>query len=84
MKKWESPVIKVMSVKLNENIASSNGADGYKVSYVYYDLGGITRGGANYRFGSNGIQDTGIMGYQIGSQYVVSNDDVGAISGCLA
>lgn len=73
-----------MSVKLNENIASSNGADGYKVSYVNYDLGGITRGGNYYRFGSSGIQDTGIMGQPEGSQYVVSNNDVGAISGCLA
>ena len=71
MKKWESPVIKVMSVKLNENIASSASNDGYTQQELYingyYDVSSgtwkITGPGSGttalYYVGSSGIQDTG-------------------------
>ena len=71
MKKWESPVIKVMSVKLNENIASSASNDGYTQQELYingyYDvssgtwkiMGSGSGSTALYYVGSNGIQDTG-------------------------
>lgn len=87
MKTWKSPEMKVFSVKMNENIAASgdDSGSGYEVKYIYYDLGGITRGGADYRCTSDGIiQDTNIT-YTTGErQNTVSGDKVTAISGCLA
>ena len=84
MKKWESPVIKVMSVKLNENIASSNGSDGYEVGYLNLTNGVITHGGHNYRYNVSGIQDTSVQWYSVGDDKYVDETYEGAISGCLA
>lgn len=84
MKKWESPVIKVMSVKLSENIASSNGSDGYEVGYVFLTNGVITYGGHNYRYNASGIQDTSVQWYGSGNDKYVDKAYEGSISGCLA
>lgn len=79
------PDMKLFSVKMDENIAAS-GDDGYQIDYIYYDQGGgITRGGANYRWrGDNNIQDTGIQFSESYGEKTVSYAQVAAISGCLA
>lgn len=83
MKNWETPKMKVYSVKMDENIAAS-GDGGYQVAYIYYDEGGITRGGANYNWsGNNMIQDTSVSFTDDGEK-TVPYSQVGAISGCLA
>ena len=50
MKTWRKPAINIYDVKMDENIANSGdgGESSYEVQYIYYDLGGITRGGTNY------------------------------------
>lgn len=84
MKKWMKPDMKLFSVKMDENIAAS-GDDGYQIDYIDYDQGGITRGGANYRWrGDNNIQDTGIQFSESYGEKTVSYAQVAAISGCLA
>lgn len=84
MKKWMKPDMKLFSVKMDENIAAS-GDDGYQIDYIYYDQGGITRGGANYRWrGDNNIQDTGIQFSESTGWKTVPQVQVTAISGCLA
>lgn len=81
MKQWNKPEMNIFSVRMNENIAASGDAgSGYSTVYIYYDEGGITRGGANYHCVGTNIQDTGIN-YSNG---VVSIDYRSAISGCLA
>lgn len=86
MKVWNRPEIKVFSVRLDENIASSGAGseNNYEVQYIYYDLGGITRGGANYKCKDSYIQDTSIQYTDGGGQKTVSSSNVGQISGCLA
>lgn len=84
MKKWEKPDMRVFRVKMNENIASSGGGE-YNISNIDYDLGGITRGGAAYRWnGNNNIQDTGICFTDTGFEKVIPESDVGRVAGCLA
>ncbi|MCC2254814.1 hypothetical protein LKD70_10350 [Ruminococcus sp. CLA-AA-H200] len=84
MKNWETPKMKVYSVKMDENIAAS-GDGGYQVAYIYYDEGGITRGGANYNWsGNNMIQDTSVSFTGDGGVFTVPYSQMGAISGCLA
>lgn len=84
MKTWKKPEVKVFDVKMDENIAAS-GDGGYQTDYIYYDLGGITRGGKTYRWnGNNNIQDTGITFHIAGSDKVVANSHVADITGCLA
>ena len=86
MKTWRTPEMKVYNVKMDENIASSgSGEQQYEVKYLHYDLGVITRGGANYNCSADrSIQDTDIKYTSYGEENYVSNDQVGAISGCLA
>ena len=81
MKNWNRPEMKIFNVKMDENIASSGAGseNNYEVQYIYYDLGGITRGGANYKCKDSYIQDT-----DGGGQKTVSSSNVGQISGCLA
>lgn len=67
---------------MDENIAASG--DQYQTLYIYYDLGGITRGGASYKCQGTNIQDTGISYHKSGNEIVVSKDYVGTIAGCLA
>lgn len=84
MKTWKKPEVKVFDVKMDENIAAS-GDGGYQTAYIYYDLGGITRGGANYRWkGNNYIQDTGIPFHEAGGVKSVDEKHVVTIDGCLA
>ena len=86
VKKWYNPEMEVFSVKLDENIAASGdaGTGNYSEGFIYYDLGGITRGGANYRWNSlNQIQDTQIAFHIVGGQKAVGKDYVSQISGCL-
>ena len=84
MKTWKKPEVKIFDVKMDENIAAS-GDGGYRTSYIYYDLGGITRGGANYRWnGNNNIQDTGVQFTTRNGESVVPNNKVSTISGCMA
>lgn len=86
MKKWNNPEIEVFSVKLDENIAASGdaGSNSYTEGFLYYDLGGITRGGANYRWNSlNQIQDTQIVYHILGGNKFVVYDNISQISGCL-
>lgn len=84
MKAWKSPEMKVFSVKMDENIAAS-GEQEYEVRYLYYDEGGITRGGADYRCTSDQrIQDTDVK-YSVGDGVSTAPyDKMSAISGCLA
>lgn len=84
MKTWKKPEVKVFDVKMDENIAAS-GDGGYQTDYIYYDLGGITRGGKTYRWnGSNNIQDTEITFYIAMGKKVVDVKHVTTIAGCLA
>ncbi|MFR3529436.1 MAG: hypothetical protein ACLTTZ_02620 [Lachnospiraceae bacterium] len=84
MKTWKKPEVKVFDVKMDENIAAS-GDGGYQTGYIYYDLGGITRGGATYRWnGNNNIQDTGITFHITSDGKVVNKSHVANIAGCLA
>lgn len=85
MKTWKKPEVKVFDVKMDENIAAS-GDGGYKTDRINYDLGGITRGGENYRWnGSNNIQDTGITFWIESStgEKVVNKSYVANIAGCM-
>ena len=86
MKNWNRPEMKIFNVKMDENIASSGAGseNNYEVQYIYYDLGGITRGGANYKCKDSYIQDTSNQYTDGGRQKTVSNSNVGQISGCLA
>lgn len=71
MKRWIQPEVKVMSIKLRENIAASGSHDGYTQQELYingyYDdnsgtwkiMGPGSGSTALYYVGSNGIQDTG-------------------------
>lgn len=84
MKKWMKPDMKLFSVKMDENIAAS-GDGGYYTAYIYYDEGGITRGGADYRWsGNNNIQDTGIRFTESGGVKTVLEEHIGTIAGCHA
>ena len=87
MKTWRTPEMKVYSVKMDENIANSGdgGESSYEVQYIYYDLGGITRGGTNYNCSLDGkIQDTSVS-YAGGSRYkTVPYSQVNTISKCIA
>ena len=86
MKNWNRPEMIIFNVKMDENIASSGAGseNNYEVQYIYYDLGGITRGGANYKCKDSYIQDTSIQYTDGGGQKTVSSSNVGQISGCLA
>lgn len=86
MKKWNNPEIEVFSVKLDENIAASGSeGSGYLTGYLNYDLGGITRGGANYNYNAlNQVQDTGIVFYKFSTGNAISKNDVDTVAGCLA
>lgn len=84
MKAWKSPEMKVFSVKMDENIAAS-GEQEYEVKHLDYDLGGITRGGDDYRCTSDQrIQDTDVTYSVNNGEYTVPKDKISAISGCLA
>lgn len=84
MKTWESPEMKVFNVKMDENIAASGDGKEYQTGYIYYENGGITRGGANYRYTSDGrIQDTSVSFVSGGGMRTVAQNKVSAISGCL-
>lgn len=83
MKKWSNPELNVLGVQLNENIAAS-GTE-HEVLYLYYDLGGITRGGVNYRCKPDqSVQDTEVKYTIIGSQHVILKEEVGLVTGCIA
>lgn len=82
MREWKKPEVKIFDVKMDENIAASG--DQYQVVHIDFDLGGITRGGYDYRCQGTNIQDTGISYYKFGNEIVVSKDHVGTIAGCLA
>lgn len=85
MKKWIQPDMKVMDMKVNENIAASGGDQSkYDTIYLYYDLGGITRGGASYHCKGTAVQDTGINYHKSGSQNVIYENQVPTVSGCMA
>ena len=85
MKSWESPKMTIYNIRMNENIAASNDeSNNYERVYIYYDLGGITRGGADYWCSGTAIQDTSIS-YTPGEwQNTVNNSHLNTISGCLA
>ena len=60
MKKWSNPELNVLGVRLSENIAAS-GTE-HEVLYLYYDEGGITRGGNYLRCKADGtVQDTSVV-----------------------
>lgn len=64
MKKWSNPELNVLGVRLSENIAASRTEpdDGYEILYLYYDEGGITRGGNYLRCKADGtVQDTSVV-----------------------
>ena len=83
MKKWSNPELNVLGVRLSENIAAS-GTE-HEVLYLYYDLGGITRGGVNYRCKPDqSVQDTEVKYTIIGSQHVILKEEVGLVTGCMA
>lgn len=86
MKNWNRPEMKIFNVKMDENIASSGAGseNNYEVQYIYYDLGGITRGGANYKCKDSYIQDTNIKYEEEYGDTWISEDLVSQISGCLA
>lgn len=87
MKNWNKPEMKIFNVKMDENIASSGAGseNNYEVHYIYYDRGGITLGGANYRCASDrSIQDTNIKYEEEYGDTWISEDLVSQISGCLA
>lgn len=87
MKKWSNPEWKVLGVQLSENIAASGTEpdDGYEVLYLYYDLGGITRGGANYRCKPDqSVQDTEVKYYLSGNDKVILKANVEGVTGCIA
>ena len=90
MKQWKEPEMRVFSFRMTENIAASGdvgGGDvggGYDVLYLWYDEGGITRGGANYHCKGTAVQDTGVNYYTYGADMVIAKNDVGAVSGCMA
>ena len=82
MKKWSNPELNVLGVRLSENIAAS-GTE-HEVLYLYYDLGGITRGGVNYRCKPDqSVQDTEVKYTIIGSQHVILKEEVGLVTGCI-
>ena len=86
MKKWSNPELNVLGVRLSENIAASDTEpdDGYEVLYLYYDLGGITRGGVNYRCKPDqSVQDTEVKYTIIGSHHVILKEEVGLVAGCI-
>lgn len=82
MREWKKPEVKIFDVKMDENIAASG--DQYQTLYIYYDEGGITRGGANYKCQGTSIQDTGIDYQKSGNMIIVSEKYVATIAGCLA
>lgn len=82
MKKWSNPELNVLGVRLSENIAAS-GTE-HEVLYLYYDLGGITRGGVNYRCKPDqSVQDTEVKYTIIGSHHVILKEEVGLVTGCI-
>ena len=85
MKKWIQPDMKVMDMKVNENIAASGGDQSkYDTIKLLYNSGGITRGGANYRCKGTAVQDTSVNYYKVGPDNVIDDDKVPAVAGCLA
>lgn len=87
MKKWSNPELNVLGVQLNENIATSGTEtdDGYEELYLFYDLGGITRGGTIYRCKPDqSVQDTEVRYTVSGSQYFILKEEVGSVTGCIA
>lgn len=87
MKKWSNPELNVLGVRLSENIAASDTeqGDGYEVLYLYYDLGGITRGGTNYRCKPDqSVQDTEVKYYLLGNDKVILKANVEGVAGCKA
>ena len=87
MKKWSNPELNVLGVRLSENIAASGTEtdDGYEELYLFYDLGGITRGGANYRCKPDqSVQDTEVKYYLLGNDKVILKTNVEGVTGCMA
>ena len=86
MKSWEAPKMTIYNVRMNENIAASGDeTNNYERVYIYYDLGGITRGGADYWCSGTAIQDTSVSYTPADSRHnTVSYDQMSAINGCLA
>lgn len=87
MKKWSNPELNVLGVRLSENIAASDTeqGDGCEVLYLYYDLGGITRGGTNYRCKPDqSVQDTEVKYYLLGNDKVILKANVEGVAGCKA
>ena len=89
MKKWNEPQMRMYDVKLDENLAVSAGEPvkpekTYEIGYITHTNGIISRGGADYKYDANGyIQDTQIQYINDGEKFVY-DDQVNAISGCLA
>ena len=87
MKKWSNPELNVLGIRLSENIAASDTEQGdeYEVLYLYYDLGGITRGGTNYRCKPDqSVQDTEVKYYLLGNDKVILKANVEGVAGCIA
>lgn len=82
MREWKKPEVKIFDVKMDENIAASG--DQYQTLYIYYDEGGITRGGANYNCQGTNIQNTEVHYSGSGDLRTVSYNQLGTIAGCLA
>lgn len=83
MKKWSNPELNVLGVRLSENIAASSTE--HEVLYLYYDLGGITRGGDNYRCKPDqSVQDTEVKYYLLGNDKVILKANVEGVAGCMA
>lgn len=87
MKSWKTPELNIYNMRMEENIAASGDtAKSYETFYIYYDVGGITRGGNYYQceVGTSSIQDTSVSYTYGNGMYTVPSSQTGAISGCLA
>lgn len=86
MKFWQEPQVKVMNLKLNENIAASQEeAVQYESLFLYYGNSGVNNNsGAKYYCWNGYVQDTSVTYKASGSgRYHINEKDIGTVAGCM-